>query len=375
MSTAQVQEELSEPLRYKTWILKVSIHCQGCKKKVHKILTNIPGVYSADIEIRQQKVIVRGNVEAETLLNKLIKSGKNAELWPENPEQKEKIKPAKPKNKEKQNDPQPNKEAGPGSVNGDKEIKPPEKAEKSQDSAKSVDANGRGAGDGELPANPGADTKVGEVVGMVSGAGQVGKESKSEGKLPETGSASNQSPPPVVLKKVDESEIGGEKSGGGGENGNGGKKGQSSNKTVSDEPPSVSPPASTTSVHNNGGPPTSLNHNGGPPPVSIPVNHNGGPPRHQEDQYQPLLHYYTPPSPVNGLSFNMAHPSSSYTASYYTAQPPNSYAYSHPGSGTEPPYPYLHMERQPQDFYSYPRQPLDSFEMFSDENPNGCSIS
>lgn len=31
-------------LFFQTWVLRVSIHCEGCKRKVHKILTNIDGM-------------------------------------------------------------------------------------------------------------------------------------------------------------------------------------------------------------------------------------------------------------------------------------------------------------------------------------------
>lgn len=71
------------PLQFQTWVLKVLIHCEGCKKKVTKILKGIEGVYTAVIDSQQHKVTVIGNVDAETLIKKLLRSGKHAELWPE----------------------------------------------------------------------------------------------------------------------------------------------------------------------------------------------------------------------------------------------------------------------------------------------------
>ncbi|KAL8217817.1 hypothetical protein R6Q57_021190 [Mikania cordata] len=65
-----------------TCALKVNIHCDGCKNKVKKILKKIEGVYSVDLDPEKQKVNVYGNVEPNTLINKLVKSGKYAELWP-----------------------------------------------------------------------------------------------------------------------------------------------------------------------------------------------------------------------------------------------------------------------------------------------------
>lgn len=90
-------EEPPQPLTYQTWVLKVSIHCVGCKRKVKKILQNIDGVYTITIDSQQQKVTVTGNIGAETLIKKLVKTGKHAEMWPELPAAKEK-KPEKPKN-------------------------------------------------------------------------------------------------------------------------------------------------------------------------------------------------------------------------------------------------------------------------------------
>ncbi|GFY98728.1 heavy metal transport/detoxification superfamily protein [Actinidia rufa] len=90
----------SEPLKYQTWVLKVSIHCEGCKKKVKKVLQNMDGVYTTSIDSQQHKVTVTGNVDADTLIKKLQKSGKHAELWPEI---FEKNKSSKSKNKKKKN--------------------------------------------------------------------------------------------------------------------------------------------------------------------------------------------------------------------------------------------------------------------------------
>ncbi|CAL5423581.1 unnamed protein product [Camellia sinensis] len=89
------------PLKYQTWVLKVAIHCEGCKKKVKKILQNIDGVYTTVIDSQQQKVTVTGNVAAETLIKKLLKNGKPVELWPENKPKKS----GKSKNKKQQNGP------------------------------------------------------------------------------------------------------------------------------------------------------------------------------------------------------------------------------------------------------------------------------
>ncbi|KAG6664431.1 heavy metal-associated isoprenylated plant protein 33-like [Carya illinoinensis] len=62
-------------------VLKVNIHCDGCKQKVKKILKKIDGVYTTAIDSEQGKVTVTGNVDPAILIRKLAKSGKHAELW------------------------------------------------------------------------------------------------------------------------------------------------------------------------------------------------------------------------------------------------------------------------------------------------------
>lgn len=69
-------------LKIQTCVLKVSIHCEGCKKKVKKLLQKIDGVYTIAIDAEQGKVTVNGNVNPSTLIQKLNKAGKPAELWP-----------------------------------------------------------------------------------------------------------------------------------------------------------------------------------------------------------------------------------------------------------------------------------------------------
>ncbi|KAK2986736.1 hypothetical protein RJ640_010961 [Escallonia rubra] len=71
----------------KTCVLKVHIHCDGCKQKVRKLLRKIEGVYKIDIDAEQQMVTVSGSVDSAILIKKLVKSGKYAELWSPSPKQ------------------------------------------------------------------------------------------------------------------------------------------------------------------------------------------------------------------------------------------------------------------------------------------------
>ncbi|XP_022955850.1 heavy metal-associated isoprenylated plant protein 32-like [Cucurbita moschata] len=70
-----------EFLKIQKCVLKVNIHCDGCKHKVKKILQKIDGVFTTEIDAEQGKVTVTGNVDASVLIKKLLKSGKHAEVW------------------------------------------------------------------------------------------------------------------------------------------------------------------------------------------------------------------------------------------------------------------------------------------------------
>ncbi|THU57930.1 hypothetical protein C4D60_Mb03t08780 [Musa balbisiana] len=74
------KEEDIRFLKIQTCILKVNIHCDGCKKKVKKLLHKVDGVYTTSIDAEQGKVTVSGDVDPATLVKKLAKAGKHAEL-------------------------------------------------------------------------------------------------------------------------------------------------------------------------------------------------------------------------------------------------------------------------------------------------------
>ncbi|CAL9097733.1 unnamed protein product [Musa textilis] len=74
------KEEDIKFLKIQTCILKVNIHCDGCKKKVKKLLHKVDGVYTTSIDAEQGRVTVSGNVDPATLVKKLAKAGKHAEL-------------------------------------------------------------------------------------------------------------------------------------------------------------------------------------------------------------------------------------------------------------------------------------------------------
>ncbi|URE44526.1 Heavy-metal-associated domain [Musa troglodytarum] len=76
-------KEEFQVLKFKTHILKVNIHCDGCKLRVKRILHRIEGVFSVDVDVENKKVTVQGNVDSGTLIDKLTRSGKHAQLWPQ----------------------------------------------------------------------------------------------------------------------------------------------------------------------------------------------------------------------------------------------------------------------------------------------------
>ncbi|XP_020598444.1 heavy metal-associated isoprenylated plant protein 37-like [Phalaenopsis equestris] len=114
-------------LKIQTIVLKVNIHCDGCKHKVRKLLQKIEGVYTVNINVESQKVTVSGNVDSAALIRKLARSGKHAELCSQkqnvqNQKHKQNWQPkASPSNKEGNKS---NKEHGkPGLMHGLKDLK------------------------------------------------------------------------------------------------------------------------------------------------------------------------------------------------------------------------------------------------------------
>ncbi|XP_042499389.1 heavy metal-associated isoprenylated plant protein 36-like isoform X2 [Macadamia integrifolia] len=64
--------------------LKVSVNCcEGCKRKVKKVLQSIEGVLKTEIDSTEPKVtVVLGNIDPQILIKKLMKNGKQVEIWP-----------------------------------------------------------------------------------------------------------------------------------------------------------------------------------------------------------------------------------------------------------------------------------------------------
>ncbi|WJX13255.1 hypothetical protein P8452_03660 [Trifolium repens] len=369
-SQPQPPEQHSQHLNFKTTVLKVSIHCEGCKRKVHKILQGIHGVNDINIDLRQQKVIVTGNVNSDILIKKLTKTGKHVELWPPEPTDSIKNKQRKPeKNKEKQ-------QSNPDSENSE-EIETNQNTENDNETgkvkivsdtstSKNVQVNGNTAKTSEanvngnvhepktevrkqtvvLPAGPVTEKKVSVAVqfpcdnneeeALTGGDSSGVKKKKKKGKS-------------KVINNANDSVI---DTGGSGNRSHGQSYGQNLGQGQS-------------------------NFDQGSVPISNLANE--GPPRHHyiNQQFYPPQYYGAPPPtagpPVYTVSHHTAYPSSSsYGAAYYAA--PQPYQYAHVvNSGSEMenhgrPYTYEH------ETYTTSSQPSDSFVYFSDENPNACCV-
>uniref|UniRef100_A0A0R0L378 HMA domain-containing protein n=1 Tax=Glycine max TaxID=3847 RepID=A0A0R0L378_SOYBN len=64
-----------------TVVLKVGMSCQGCAGAVNRVLGKMEGVESFDIDLKEQKVTVKGNVEPDEVLQAVSKSGKKTAFW------------------------------------------------------------------------------------------------------------------------------------------------------------------------------------------------------------------------------------------------------------------------------------------------------
>ncbi|CAK7348279.1 unnamed protein product [Dovyalis caffra] len=176
-------EEALDELKYQTWVLKVSIHCEGCKKKVKKVLQSIDGVYKTEVDSYQHKVTVTGNVDAQTLIKKLMRSGKYAELWPQNSENKEKNS-GKSKKNGKQKSPKDVQEVG-----GDDHHQKSTQAEKPETDAKSSVGIGGDDQDSDAESDD-AGVESAALVAAAAGGGGSGKKKKKKKKKP-NGNSSN----------------------------------------------------------------------------------------------------------------------------------------------------------------------------------------
>ncbi|XP_068659906.1 heavy metal-associated isoprenylated plant protein 35 [Aristolochia californica] len=316
----------AEPLKYQTWALKVSIHCEGCKKKVKKVLQSVEGVYTTTIDSQQHKVMVTGNVDADTLIKKLLKSGKVAELWPEKSEKKDK-KQSKSGGKVKAKETN-SSEDGVSDTEKKAQVSDTEKKAQISDSEKKVQ-------DQEEGKKPRAKNTEPAEVANNNPNGESNKTSQKTDASPGTPSDKK----PTLDNPA--SSAGAPTSGGSGK-----KKKKKGQKVNINAPTNTSGGGGEDDEDDRGSLGTKPGEAMGWGPSNVPSKHS--PPRQQftpfPAQSQP------PPPPVYAVSYNTSYPSASYGASYY-AEPASPYTYVYP-----------------------PTHSTASYDMFSDENANACGI-
>ncbi|KAF7131769.1 hypothetical protein RHSIM_Rhsim09G0143200 [Rhododendron simsii] len=76
-----------------TVVLKVGMSCEGCAGAVRRVLGKMDGVESYDIDMKEQKVTVIGNVQPDAVLQTVSKTGKKTAFW------EAEAPPAEPENK------------------------------------------------------------------------------------------------------------------------------------------------------------------------------------------------------------------------------------------------------------------------------------
>ncbi|XP_077248632.1 copper transport protein ATX1-like [Tasmannia lanceolata] len=64
-----------------TVVLKVGMSCEGCAGAVKRALTKMEGVESFDVDMKEQKVTVKGNVQPDAVLQAVSKTGKKTLFW------------------------------------------------------------------------------------------------------------------------------------------------------------------------------------------------------------------------------------------------------------------------------------------------------
>ncbi|XP_010939249.1 heavy metal-associated isoprenylated plant protein 45 [Elaeis guineensis] len=67
-------------LEPKTVVLRVSMHCHGCARKVKKHISKMEGVTSFEVDLENKKVVVMGDITPLEVLESVSKV-KFAELW------------------------------------------------------------------------------------------------------------------------------------------------------------------------------------------------------------------------------------------------------------------------------------------------------
>ncbi|KAJ1418597.1 Heavy metal-associated domain, HMA [Sesbania bispinosa] len=74
------KQTLAFQLKPQIVILRVSMHCHGCARKVEKHISKLEGVSSYKVDLETKMVVVMGDILPFEVLESVSKV-KNAELW------------------------------------------------------------------------------------------------------------------------------------------------------------------------------------------------------------------------------------------------------------------------------------------------------
>lgn len=97
--------EVAEELPVVTVVLQVHMHCERCAEKVRKAIMKMTGVQSAEADLKEQKVTVKGAVDPSNIVNQLYKrTGKHAQIVEQEKEEENKSGDGNNKDGEKADD-------------------------------------------------------------------------------------------------------------------------------------------------------------------------------------------------------------------------------------------------------------------------------
>ncbi|XP_044956523.1 heavy metal-associated isoprenylated plant protein 35-like [Hordeum vulgare subsp. vulgare] len=366
-----------------TFVLRVSIHCHGCKKKVRKVLKSIQGVHDVKVDAQQHKVLVTGTVDAETLVKTLYKSGKQALPWQHTPAKNPE---APPPAEVSSND---------AAAAADKNPAEPVKEPQADDSSDRTPEQEETAPDKTPETEKEAESEKKEDEKEEAKATKPSAEAKKDGGDGEG--------PAAEPKAKEDTKVAGNDQGEAKEEQSKPKDAAAADRSLS---PAPTPAHQEFSPYNAPQPVTSYHtaHPAASVSYYAPQPEQGYSMRQQPSQPQPgysslMQPQHPPPAPQQQWSpsyLYMPYPHAS-LESYYPDY------YSPPGTHTPPappppppqqqwspsylymPYPHASLESYYPDYYSPPGThtppapppppPLqDSYRLFDDENPNSCSV-
>ncbi|XP_044509879.1 heavy metal-associated isoprenylated plant protein 24-like [Mangifera indica] len=68
--------------RTQTVALKIRMDCEGCVRKVKRVLSSVKGAKSVEVDLKQQKATVTGYVDPKKVLAAAKSTKKKVEIWP-----------------------------------------------------------------------------------------------------------------------------------------------------------------------------------------------------------------------------------------------------------------------------------------------------